>query len=155
MYTALQTGVVNERENPISSTTSEDLRSQKYITMDGHIWSENLMVMNSKKFASLPVGAQQILLAGAKLGVAAEQRRRTHGRTVVKYESSRSYEGHVPTTAEKQKFREVAPARSPSNTSAAPSERKPSTGSSPKFRWRRRAPPREGVISTANSVFFD
>ena len=66
VYGALQTGVVDGEENPISSIALGKLQEvQKYLTMDGHVWSENVMVMNSAKFNSLPVGVQQILLMGA------------------------------------------------------------------------------------------
>jgi TRAP-type C4-dicarboxylate transport system substrate-binding protein len=41
---------------------------QKYITLDGHIWSENIMVMNPDRFYGLPDAARQIVLQAAKRG---------------------------------------------------------------------------------------
>ncbi len=110
LYTALQTGVVNGEENPISSIyLGKIYEVQKYITMDGHIWSENIMVMNSKKWASLPIAAQQILAAGAKLGVAANNVAERMVSNIVKYEVIASkMKVYNPTPAEKAKFRDVS-----------------------------------------------
>ena len=110
LYTALQTGVVNGEENPISSIyLGKIYEVQKYITMDGHIWSENIMVMNAKKWASLPIAAQQILTMGAKLGVAANNVSERMVSNIVKFEVvAAKMKVYNPTTAEKVKFREVA-----------------------------------------------
>lgn len=110
LYTALQTGVVDGEENPISSINLGKLYEvQKYLTMDGHVWSENIMVMNSKKFYSLPIGAQQILLQGGKLGAQANNVAERMISNIVKYEVvANKMQVYVPTSADKQKFREVA-----------------------------------------------
>lgn len=110
LYTALQTGVVDGEENPISSINLGKLYEvQKYLTMDGHVWSENIMVMNSKKYNSLPIGAQEILTQGAKLGAEANNVAERMISNIVKYEVVASkMQVYVPTAADKQKFREVA-----------------------------------------------
>jgi len=110
LYTALQTKVVDGEENPISSINLGKIYEvQKYITMDGHIWSENLMVMNLKRFNDFPIGAQQILLAGAKLGAAANNVAERMVSNIVKFEVVAKYmEVYNPSAADKQKFREVA-----------------------------------------------
>jgi len=77
--------------------------------MDGHIWSENIMVMNSKKWAGLPIAAQQILSQAARLGVAANNVSERMVSNIVKYEVIASkMKVYNPTPAEKAKFREIA-----------------------------------------------
>ncbi len=110
LYTALQTGVVDGEENPISSINLGKIYEvQKYLTMDGHVWSENIMVMNADKFNSLPLGAQQIIMQGAKLGAQANNVAERMVSNIVKYEVVASQmQVYIPTSADKQKFREVA-----------------------------------------------
>jgi C4-dicarboxylate-binding protein DctP len=109
LYTALQTKVVDGEENPISSINLGKIYEvQKYITMDGHIWSENIMVMNPKKFYDLPIGAQQILLQGGKLGAMANNVAERMVSNIVKFEViAKHMEVYNPTAADKQKFRDV------------------------------------------------
>ena len=110
LYTALQTGVVDGEENPISSIALGKLQEvQKYLTMDGHVWSENVMCMNSDKFNSLPIGVQQVILAGARLGVEANNVSEREVSNIVKFETvAIKMQVYFPTAAEKAKFREVA-----------------------------------------------
>jgi C4-dicarboxylate-binding protein DctP len=110
LYTALQTGVVDGEENPISSIALGKLYEvQEYLTMDGHVWSENVMVMNSDKFNSLPVGVQQIILQGAKLGARANNVAERMVSNIVKFEVvAEQMQVYFPTAAEKARFREAA-----------------------------------------------
>jgi TRAP-type transport system periplasmic protein len=110
LYTALQTGVVDGEENPISSIALGKLQEvQKYLTMDGHVWSENVMVMNSAKFNSLPIGVQQILLMGAKLGARANNVSERMVSNIVKFETvAKDMQVYFPTAGEKAEFRKVA-----------------------------------------------
>lgn len=110
LYTALQTGVVDGEENPISSITLGKLYEvQEYLTMDGHVWSENVMVMNADKFDSLPIGVQQIIQQGAILGARANNVSERMVSNIVKFEEAAAQmQVYFPTAAEKAKFREVA-----------------------------------------------
>ena len=78
VYTSLQTGVIDGQENPISviAFVGKLYEVQKYLTLDGHTWSENMLVMNADKFNSLPENYQHILkmagLHGARADRAAE-----------------------------------------------------------------------------------
>jgi len=110
LYTALQTGVVDGEENPISSITLGKLYEvQKYLTMDGHVWSENIMVMNANKFNSLPVAAQQIIKQGAKLGAEANNVSERMVSNIVEFEVvAKHMKVYFPTADEIQRFREVA-----------------------------------------------
>ncbi|MDR2588398.1 MAG: DctP family TRAP transporter solute-binding subunit [Spirochaetales bacterium] len=109
LYTALQTKVVDGEENPISSINLGKIYEvQKYITMDGHIWSENIMVMNPAKFNGLPVAAQQIIKRGAILGAQANNVAERMVSNIVKFKVVADHmEVYMPTAADKQKFREV------------------------------------------------
>ena len=110
LYTALQTGVVDGEENPISSIALGKLQEvQKYLTMDGHVWSENVMVMNSAKFNSLPVGVQQILVQGGMLAARANNVAERMISNIVKFEIvAKDMQVYFPTAAEKAEFRKVA-----------------------------------------------
>ncbi|MFQ3619984.1 MAG: DctP family TRAP transporter solute-binding subunit [Spirochaetales bacterium] len=110
VYTALQTGVVDGHENPISPIyLGKIYEVQKYLTMDGHIWSENIMVMNSAKFKSLPVAAQQIILQGAKLGAQANDVAERMVSNIVKYEIvAKRMQVYFPTQEEKDAFKKVS-----------------------------------------------
>ncbi len=110
LYTALQTGVVDGEENPISSIFLGKIQEvQKYLTMDGHVWSENVMVMNSDKFNSLPIGVQQVIMAGARLSVEANNTAEKMVSNIVKFaDVAAQMEVYFPTAGEKAKFQEIA-----------------------------------------------
>ena len=110
VYTALQTGVVDGHENPISPIyLGKIYEVQKYLTMDGHVWSENIMVMNAAKFKSLPVAAQQILIQGAKLGAQANDVAERMVSNIVKYELvAKRMKVYIPTPEEKEAFKKAS-----------------------------------------------
>jgi tripartite ATP-independent transporter DctP family solute receptor len=110
VYTALQTGVVDGHENPISPIyLGKIYEVQKYLTMDGHIWSENIMVMNAAKFKSLPLAAQQIILQGANLGSQANDVAERMQSNVVKFEIvDKRMQVYFPTQEEKEAFRKLS-----------------------------------------------
>ena len=78
VYTSLQTGVIDGQENPISviAYVGKLYEVQKYLTLDAHTWSENMLVMNADKFNGLPENYQHILkiagIHGARADRAAE-----------------------------------------------------------------------------------
>lgn len=111
LYTSLQTGVVSGQENPISVIATNSLYEvQDYITLDGHLWSEDYFILNEAFYTSLPTDLRQIVLAAARqaevVGRGIEtihsqgpglHRLREVGMNI-----------YVPTTAEKQAFADVA-----------------------------------------------
>ena len=110
LYTALQTGVVDGEENPISSISLGKLQEvQKYLTMDGHVWSENVMVMNAAKFDDMPIGVQQILVQGGMLAARANNVAERMVSNIVKFEEvAKQMQVYFPTAGEKAEFRKVS-----------------------------------------------
>ncbi|PID57171.1 TRAP transporter substrate-binding protein DctP [candidate division KSB3 bacterium] len=111
VYTSLQTGVIDGQENPIATIVfvGKLYEVQKYFTMDGHTWSENMLLMNAKKFRSLSEENQQILrmagLHGARADRVAEAfMSRVMGMDVLK----KHMEAYTPTPAELKKFQDAA-----------------------------------------------
>lgn len=67
VYTSLKTGVVDGQENPISSIVLGSLYEvQDYVTLDGHLWSENYLVMNDDFYNSLPKKFQNVIKEAGK-----------------------------------------------------------------------------------------
>lgn len=55
IYSALQTKVVDGQENPVGVIVSGRLYEvQKYLTLDGHVYSTSFMILNDKWIKSLP-----------------------------------------------------------------------------------------------------
>jgi len=110
LYTSLQTGVVDGQENPISVITEGKLYEvQKYLIIDEHAWSEDFLVMNSKKFHNFPEDIQQIIKIAGRIGAvqsraAEELRTRITEYPVV----AKNMEIYKPTAAEIKKFKEKA-----------------------------------------------
>jgi len=67
-YTALQSGVVDGEENPISTINFAKFQEvQKYLTLDGHVYGVDWFVMNNKFFESLPDDLKYIIVDCAKI----------------------------------------------------------------------------------------
>jgi TRAP-type transport system periplasmic protein len=72
LYTALQTGLVEGQENPLSIIRTRNFNEvQKYCALTNHAWDVNIQVINRDTWASLPddlktVIARNINAAGAK-----------------------------------------------------------------------------------------
>ncbi|SHF44903.1 tripartite ATP-independent transporter solute receptor, DctP family [Desulfacinum infernum DSM 9756] len=63
VYSALQTGVVDGQENPVGVIVSGKLYEvQKYLTLDGHVYSTSFMFLNDAWFKSLPPEYQRVVL---------------------------------------------------------------------------------------------
>ena len=68
VYLALQQGVVDGQENPLAQiVTMKFYEVQKYLILTGHALNPEILLMNEKKFQSLPKAQQNILLKGAKI----------------------------------------------------------------------------------------
>ena len=63
LFTAMETKTVEGQEHPINVTYSAKLYEvQKYLSVSNHAYSPLIMVMNDKKFASMPEDLQKILV---------------------------------------------------------------------------------------------
>ncbi|MCG8515729.1 MAG: DctP family TRAP transporter solute-binding subunit [Halanaerobiales bacterium] len=109
LYTALKTGVVDGQENPISGVKLGNLDEvQKYITLDGHIWSENYLVINDQFFNSLPREFQLVIKeAGSEAARAGTASEHIASYIVgVDYVLEHGMEIYKPTPDEMEMFRE-------------------------------------------------
>lgn len=62
LYTALQTGLVEGQENPLSIIyTRHFYEVQKYVALSNHVWDVNIQVANLDAWNSLPDDLKQIL----------------------------------------------------------------------------------------------
>lgn len=110
IYTACQTGVVDGQENPIWNIAANKWNEvQKYITLDGHTWSENFVMINSKFFDKLPKQYQQTVKIAAYNAQLADRASEALASRVLDFEAIRnSMEIYVPTTAELEEFKKAA-----------------------------------------------
>ncbi|MFL5299306.1 MAG: TRAP transporter substrate-binding protein [Anaeromyxobacteraceae bacterium] len=62
VFVALQTGVMDGQENPLTQTWSSKLQEvQKFLSLSSHVYTPGYLTAGAKKFASLPKEIQQIL----------------------------------------------------------------------------------------------
>lgn len=110
IYTACQTGVVDGQENPIWNIAANKWNEvQKYITLDGHTWSENFIMMNSDFWNSLPKEYQHIITIAAYHAQNADRAAEDLASRVLDFESVKStMEVYVPTAAELDEFKKAA-----------------------------------------------
>ena len=72
VYMALQTGVVDGQENPITTINAGKFQEvQKHISMTGHITTAFLVLSNSKKWQSLSQKQKDIIIKGFNAGAKA------------------------------------------------------------------------------------
>ncbi len=68
LYSALQNKVVEGQENPIASIINDiTYEVQKYLTLDGHVYSIPICVVNTAWFNTLSEDLQQIFLDGIEV----------------------------------------------------------------------------------------
>jgi len=111
VYTALQTGVVDGHENPISSTVFAKIYEvQKYLTLDGHVYGVDWFVINNKFFKSLPEDLQYIIVDCAKISAGVGRGLQQLNSNVVGYQTVKDYgmEIYAPTEEEMAQFRAAA-----------------------------------------------
>ena len=109
-YTALQTGVVDGHENSIPTMILGSIQEvQKYMTMDGHVYSQLHMMVNDKWFNGLSKENQEIILRGGEVaGVAGERANRVYraiGREICVKAGVKFYD---PTVDEINQFKALA-----------------------------------------------
>lgn len=67
VFTALQQKVIDGQETPLSSIYSSSLYEvQKYLSLTGHFWTNECMLINEQLWESLPAEWQQIMQEEAK-----------------------------------------------------------------------------------------
>jgi TRAP-type C4-dicarboxylate transport system substrate-binding protein len=66
--TALQSKVVDGQENGVTNILAASLyQYQKYITLDGHVWSIHAYLINDKFFKGLTPDQQKVILEATKI----------------------------------------------------------------------------------------
>jgi len=67
VFVALQTGVMDGQENPLTQIYSSKFQEvQKYLSMTGHVYTPAFLAAGKTRFASLPPDVQAILVQAAK-----------------------------------------------------------------------------------------
>lgn len=67
VFVALQTGVMDGQENPLTQIYSSKFQEvQKYLSMTGHVYTPAYLTAGKRKFESLPAEVQEILAQTAK-----------------------------------------------------------------------------------------
>ena len=108
VYMALQQGVVDGQENPVSVIeVAKFYEVQKYLTLDGHVYSILPILISDKFYSSLPPDFQKIVSDTAKImtSVARGQNIR-HVYNGVKILQDKGMTVYSPTEKELQMFRE-------------------------------------------------
>ena len=76
VFTALQQGVVDGQENPLSVIMAAKFEQvQKYMTLTAHVYSPAILLMNKAAFDKLSPADQKVFLDGAKMAAAAMRAR--------------------------------------------------------------------------------
>lgn len=112
LYTALQTRVVDGEENPIGNIRNARLEEvQKYLTLDGHLYSFVAIYVNEKWFRSLPPEYRRALtIAGRMAAQSTRYLSRINESIDLDYLAGKGMEVYAPTTEEKEAFRAAAQA---------------------------------------------
>ncbi|MDR3161998.1 MAG: DctP family TRAP transporter solute-binding subunit [Spirochaetaceae bacterium] len=110
VYTACQTGVVDGQENPVWNIAANKwYEVQKYITLDGHVWSENFVMINTNYFNSLPKEYQHIIRIATYHAIQADRAAEDLASRVLDFAAIQSsMEVYVPTAAELEEFKKAA-----------------------------------------------
>ncbi len=110
VYTSLQQGVVDGQENPVSTFVMNKFDEvQKYLTLDGHLYSPQLMLINERIFQNYPQKLKDVITNAAK--VCATVSRGVEVTTSylgVMEAVRRGVQVYVPTFSEQEAFKEKA-----------------------------------------------
>jgi tripartite ATP-independent transporter DctP family solute receptor len=108
-YTALQTGVVDGEENPISVILVANFPEvQKYVTLDGHVYGVDWFLINEKFFQSLPADLQYIVLDSAKISSGVGRGvQQALGATGIARLREAGMEVYVPTEQQRELFKQA------------------------------------------------
>ena len=67
LFTALQTGVMDGQENPLTQIYSAKLQEvQKYLSLSGHVYTPAYLTVGARKYAALPADVRKVLEDTAK-----------------------------------------------------------------------------------------
>jgi tripartite ATP-independent transporter DctP family solute receptor len=107
---ALSTGVVDGQENPVGVVYNNKLHKlQKFMTLDGHVYGADFLVINDEFFQSLDPAQQEVVAKAARvagtMGRAIQQWSTAEGVNQVQAEGMTVYS---PTAEELAMFREKA-----------------------------------------------
>ena len=107
---ALATGVVDGQENPVGVIYNNNLHKlQKYMTLDGHVYGADFILINDEFFQSLTKKEQALLRKAARMaglmGRAIQEFNTAEGVTKVAAEGMQVYS---PTAAELKQFKDAA-----------------------------------------------
>jgi TRAP-type transport system periplasmic protein len=109
-YTALQQKVADGQENPVTSIKFAKLYEvQKYLTMDGHTYGVDFMLINEKFFQTLPKDTQMIVKNAAVTAQNCGKGIDTIDSTLgIQFLKEKGMEVYSPSAKEKAMFREAA-----------------------------------------------
>lgn len=109
-YTALQQKVVDGQENPVSVILSvKFFEVQKYLTLDGHSYGVDFILINDKFFQTLSKETQQILRTSAiNAGMIGRSIQQLNSALGVSQLRDKGMEVYSPTPHERNLFREAA-----------------------------------------------
>jgi len=110
IYTACQTGVVDGQENPVWNIAANKwYEVQKYITLDGHTWSENLVLINSRFFNRLPAPYQHAIKIASYHGEVMDRASEALATRVLDFDKLKAtMEIYAPSPAELEKFKQAS-----------------------------------------------
>jgi len=108
VYMALQQGVVDGQENPVSVIQVAKFNEvQKYLTLDGHVYSILPILINDKFFLSLSPDVQKIITDSAKIMVTISRGQNVYlVANGVKSLQDKGMEVYAPNEKELQMFRD-------------------------------------------------
>ena len=109
-YTALQQKVVDGQENPVSSIKYAKLYEvQKYLTLDGHTYGVDFVLINEKFYQGLPKEIQSTIKTAAITTGTIMRGIQTIDSTLgIQFLKEKGMEVYVPTAREKAMFRDAA-----------------------------------------------
>lgn len=112
VYSALQTGVVDGQENPVATIIYAKLYEvQKYLTLDGHSYGADWILINGDFYESLPEEIQRILREAVHIGATAGralQQIPTLFDPGIPFLQEQGMEIYAPTSEELAQFRALA-----------------------------------------------
>ncbi|MDI7261430.1 MAG: DctP family TRAP transporter solute-binding subunit [Thermodesulfobacteriota bacterium] len=109
-YTALQQKVVDGQENPVSVILSvKFFEVQKYLTLDGHSYGVDFILINDKFYQGLPKETQEILKSAAiNAGLVGRGIQQLNSAIGVSQLKEKGMEIYSPNPKERDMFREAA-----------------------------------------------
>ena len=110
VYTGLQQGVVDGQENPVSTFMMSKLNEvQKYLSLDGHLYSPQNIVINEKIFQGYPKEVRDIITEAAKVcSTVSRGVQVTQSFIGVSEAMQKGTQIYVPTIAEKEALKKAS-----------------------------------------------